>query len=183
MSSNEPAAPERAGGEELAQVAHEHFESGVIAASWLLGRSASQSWESLCEEARAGFRAAANAVADRVREEARAEAERKLNCGHPAALLGRSVESDYSFCELCEARSMLRDALYSEGELKREREEARQRAEKAEAALAELRALLADRDAKIEQAMRENDRQARHAAELEAELARLKGGEKGNDRK
>lgn len=34
----------------------------------------------------------------------------KLACGHPTALLIRSTESDYSFCELCEARSERNDA-------------------------------------------------------------------------
>ena len=37
-----------------------------------------------------------------------------LTCGHPPAIFGRSVESNYQFCHLCEARSRLRDALEME---------------------------------------------------------------------
>lgn len=43
-----------------------------------------------------------------------ADAERKLACGHPAPLLVRSVESNYEYCQLCEARDRLRDALTME---------------------------------------------------------------------
>lgn len=41
-----------------------------------------------------------------------------LECGHPAELLTKSVESDYQFCELCEARSRARDAEAMEAELR-----------------------------------------------------------------
>lgn len=34
-----------------------------------------------------------------------------LPCGHPVSLLVRSVESAHTFCQLCEARAQLRDAL------------------------------------------------------------------------
>lgn len=40
-----------------------------------------------------------------------------LSCGHPASLLVRSVESDYCFCELCEARKERDDALKMEEHL------------------------------------------------------------------
>lgn len=40
-----------------------------------------------------------------------------LACGHPASLLVRSAESDYCFCELCEARSERNDALKMEEHL------------------------------------------------------------------
>lgn len=40
-----------------------------------------------------------------------------LPCGHPASLLVQSVESDYRFCELCEARSERNDALKMEKHL------------------------------------------------------------------
>lgn len=33
-----------------------------------------------------------------------------LVCGHDDSLLIKSVESDYQFCELCEARKMQQDA-------------------------------------------------------------------------
>ena len=42
------------------------------------------------------------------------ELRKQLDCGHPASLLVRSVESDYSFCELCEARKERNDALEME---------------------------------------------------------------------
>lgn len=41
----------------------------------------------------------------------------KLECGHPTELLVRSTESDYAFCELCEARSERNDALTMEEHL------------------------------------------------------------------
>lgn len=44
-----------------------------------------------------------------------------LECGHPAALLVKSVESDYKFCELCECRSQRNDAEKREAELLAER--------------------------------------------------------------
>lgn len=40
-----------------------------------------------------------------------------LPCGHPALLLVQSTESDYTFCELCEARSERTDALQMEDHL------------------------------------------------------------------
>jgi len=40
-----------------------------------------------------------------------------LPCGHPALMLVRSVESDYCFCELCEARKERDDALQMEAHL------------------------------------------------------------------
>lgn len=39
-----------------------------------------------------------------------------MQCGHPAEFVVKSVESDYQFCELCEAKSQLRDALTMERE-------------------------------------------------------------------
>lgn len=41
----------------------------------------------------------------------------KLDCGHPASLLIKSTESDYQFCELCEARCERDDALHMEESL------------------------------------------------------------------
>ena len=41
-------------------------------------------------------------------------ARETLPCGHPAALLVKSVESDYQFFELCETKDRLRDALTME---------------------------------------------------------------------
>lgn len=43
--------------------------------------------------------------------------EAALGCGHPASLLVRSTESDYQFCELCEARRERNDALTMEEHL------------------------------------------------------------------
>lgn len=40
-----------------------------------------------------------------------------LPCGHPDELLVKSVESDHQFCELCECRDRLRDALEMERSL------------------------------------------------------------------
>ena len=40
--------------------------------------------------------------------------KKPLPCGHHHSLRVRSVESDYEFCQLCEARSELRDALAME---------------------------------------------------------------------
>jgi hypothetical protein len=41
----------------------------------------------------------------------------KLACGHPHSLLIRSVESDYSFCELCDTRNQRDDAVTMEAAL------------------------------------------------------------------
>ena len=62
-------------------------------------------------------------------------AERKLACGHHHSLGVRNIESGVVFCELCEARSELRDALKME-------EHNRARAEAAEAKLANAREAL-----------------------------------------
>ena len=40
-----------------------------------------------------------------------------VTCGHPESLIVTSVESDYQFCELCEARSERDDALTMEAHL------------------------------------------------------------------
>lgn len=40
-----------------------------------------------------------------------------LPCGHPLQLLIKSVESNYSFCELCECQSLKKDAQQREQEL------------------------------------------------------------------
>lgn len=52
-------------------------------------------------------------------------------CGHHPSLIVRSVESEYQFCELCEARSERNDALKME-------EHYRYRSERLEAALREV---------------------------------------------
>lgn len=39
-----------------------------------------------------------------------AECERSLECGHPASLLVKSLESDAQWCELCDTRSRRNDA-------------------------------------------------------------------------
>jgi hypothetical protein len=44
---------------------------------------------------------------------------RPLPCRHHHSLRVSSVESDYEFCELCEARSRLRDALAMEHHYRR----------------------------------------------------------------
>ncbi|MBS1725007.1 MAG: hypothetical protein JSS66_18870 [Armatimonadetes bacterium] len=53
----------------------------------------------------------------------------KLPCGHHPSLEIRSVESDYRACELCEARSMMRDAETMERRHRGEREAATARAD------------------------------------------------------
>lgn len=50
------------------------------------------------------------------------EMERRLACGHPTELIERSVESDYAFCQLCEARHRTRDAETMEARYKTERD-------------------------------------------------------------
>lgn len=52
-------------------------------------------------------------------------------CGHHPSLIVRSTESEYQFCELCEARSELNDALTME-------EHYRYRSERLEVALREV---------------------------------------------
>lgn len=43
----------------------------------------------------------------------------EMPCGHHESLLVKSVESDYQFCELCEARHRQRDAETMERWLKK----------------------------------------------------------------
>jgi len=50
-----------------------------------------------------------------------------MNCGHDSSLMVKSVESDYSCCELCECRDRLRDALTMERELSAEVKELKAR--------------------------------------------------------
>jgi len=57
-----------------------------------------------------------DAYADLTRELVEARAE--LPCGHPKSLEVKSVESDYRYCELCETKDRLRDALTMEHELR-----------------------------------------------------------------
>lgn len=38
----------------------------------------------------------------------------QLPCHHPTSLLQKSVESDYTYCDLCETRDRLRDAVRME---------------------------------------------------------------------
>ena len=68
-------------------------------------------------------------------------------CGHHHSLLVRSVESEYTFCELCEARHMQRDAETADAAHRVERDKARAaseiyriRAERAEGSLARIKA-------------------------------------------
>lgn len=80
------------------------------------------------------------AAGERVRELAE-----EMTCGHHKSLLVRSVESDYRYCDLCETKSRLRDALTMERELssdkkslESERDELRRERDAANARIAEL---------------------------------------------
>lgn len=66
-----------------------------------------------------------------------AEPLKALACGHHDSLLIRSVDSEHSFCELCEERSRRKDAETREAELERERDGYRARLDRAIAAAEE----------------------------------------------
>lgn len=68
--------------------------------------------------------AAANEARQKAERE-RDEAAKVLPCGHPSALLVRSVESDYTACELCDCRQRRDDAERVETELRAEVERLR----------------------------------------------------------
>ena len=57
-------------------------------------------------------------------ERALQEADKALPCGHHHSLLVKSVESEHSFCELCEARNAQRDAETMEASLLKARDAA-----------------------------------------------------------
>lgn len=56
----------------------------------------------------------------------------QLPCGHPKSLQICSVESDYKFCELCEAKSERHDALTMEARYKEQVEQLQKRVEELE---------------------------------------------------
>lgn len=75
--------------------------------------------------------AAANEAREKAERE-RDEAAKVLPCGHPSALLVRSVESDYTACELCDCRQRRDDAERVETELRAEVERLREDVERLE---------------------------------------------------
>lgn len=74
-------------------------------------------------------------IADLKRQLAEAQVSAVQPCGHHMSLRIKSVESDYEFCELCEARHMQRDAETAESNYRAQRDDLRVRVETLEAAL------------------------------------------------